>query len=84
MKGGLTPIFQLEMFPEESWLPPSSSREGMSHLLLQEVLLVYVLITSAKEAEVDEFYEDLEDLKDLLGLTPENMFYSSLEIGMQK
>ena len=84
MKGGLTPIFQLEMFPEESWLPPSSSREGMSHLLLQEVLLVYVLITSAKEAEVDEFFEDLEDLKDLLELTPENMFYSSLEIGMQK
>ena len=45
----------------------------MSHLLLQEVLLVYVLITSAKEAEVDEFYEgleDLEDLEDLLELTP--------------
>ena len=56
----------------------------MSHLLLQEVLLVYVLITSAKEAEVDEFFEDLEDLKDLLELTPENMFYSLLEIGMQK
>ena len=59
----------------------------MSHLLLQEVLLVYVLITSAKEAEVDEFYEGLEDLgdlEDLLELTPENMFYSSLEIGMQK
>ena len=33
--------------------------------MLQEVLLVYVLITSAKEAEVDEFYEDLEDLLEL-------------------
>ena len=52
--------------------------------MLQEVLLVFVLITSDKEAEVDECYEDLEDLEDLLELTPEKMFYSSLEIGMQK
>ena len=48
------------------------------------VIQVYVPITNAKEAEVDEFYENLEDLKDLLELTPKKMFYSSLEIGMQK
>ena len=48
------------------------------------VIQVYVPITNAKEAEVDEFYEDLEDLKDLLELIPKKMFYSSLEIGMQK
>ena len=48
------------------------------------VHIAYVPITNADEAEVDEFYEDLEDLEDLLELTPENMFYSSLEIGMQK
>ena len=48
------------------------------------VIQVYVPITNAKEAEVDEFYEDQEDLKDLLELTPKKMFYSSLEIGMQK
>ena len=53
----------------------------MSHLLLQEVLLVFVLVTSDKEAEVDECYEDLEDL---LELTPKKMFYSSLGAGMQK
>ena len=45
------------------------------------VIQVYVPITNAEEAEVDEFYEDLEDL---LELTPKKMFYSSLEIGMQK
>ena len=37
--------------------------------------------TDAKEAEVDKFYEDLEDL---LELTPKKMFYSSLGAGMQK
>ena len=41
----------------------------------------YALTTDAKEAEVDQFYKDL----DLLELTPKkNMFYSSLWIGMQK
>ena len=45
------------------------------------VIQVYVPITSAKEAEVDEFCEDLEDLKDL-EQTPQKMFYSSLENGM--
>ena len=37
---------------------------------------VYAPITSAKEAEVDQFYEDRQHLKE--------MFYSSLVIGMQK
>ena len=38
-------------------------------------------ITSAKEAEVDQFYEDLEDL---LELTLKEDVLSSLEIGIQK
>jgi exonuclease III len=37
---------------------------------------VYAPIANAKEAEVDQFYEDREHLK--------KMFYSSLGIGMQK
>ena len=37
--------------------------------------------TDAEEAEVDQFYEDLQDL---LELTPKKMFYSLLGIGMQK
>ena len=39
------------------------------------VIQVYVPITNAKEAEVDEFYENLEDLKDLLELTPKKMSF---------
>ena len=47
------------------------------------VIQVYVPTTDAEEAEVDSFYENLEDLPEL---TPkkEKMFYSSLGIGMQK
>ena len=46
------------------------------------VIQVYSPTTNAEEAEVDPFYEDLEDL---LELTPKTkMFYSSLGIGMQK
>ena len=45
-------------------------------------ITVYAPTTDAEEAEVDPFYEDLEDL---LELTPKTkMFYSSLGIGMQK
>ena len=43
------------------------------------VIQVYAPITDAKEA--DQFYEDLEDL---LELTQNRMFYSSLETAMQK
>ena len=42
---------------------------------------VAVIHEGAEEAEVDQFYEDLEDL---LELTPKKMLYSSSEIGMQK
>ena len=45
------------------------------------VIQVYGPTTDAKEAEVDQFYEDLQDL---LELTPKKMFYSLLGIGMQK
>ena len=37
--------------------------------------------TNAKEAEVELFYEDLQDL---LELTPEKMYLSSQVTGMQK
>ena len=45
------------------------------------VIQVYAPTTNAKEAEVDQFFEDLEEL---LELTPKKMFYSSLGIGIQK
>ena len=50
------------------------------------VILVYAPNTTAKDAEVDQFYEDL---KDLLELTPkkkkkEKMSFSSETFGMQK
>ena len=45
------------------------------------VIQVYALTSNAEEAEVDQFYEDLQDL---LELTPKKMFYSLLGIGMQK
>ena len=45
------------------------------------VIQVYAPTTDAKEAEVDQFYEDLEDLQEL---TPKKMLYSSSEIEMQK
>ena len=45
------------------------------------VIQVYASTTDAEEAEVDQFYEDLEDLLELI---PKKMFYSSLGIGMQK
>ena len=42
---------------------------------------VYAPTTNAKEAEVELFYEDLQDL---LELTPEKMYLSSQVTGMQK
>ena len=45
------------------------------------VIQVYSPTTNAKEAEVDWFHEDLQDL---LELTPKMMFFSSLGTGMQK
>ena len=46
------------------------------------IIQVYAPTTNAKEAKVDQFYEDLEDL---LELTPKKkIFCSSLEIRMQK
>ena len=45
---------------------------------------VYASTTDAKEAEVDQFYEYLEDLLELIPKKKKKMFYSSLGIGMQK
>ena len=51
------------------------------------VIQVYAPTANAKEAQVNQFYKDLEDL---LELTPKKkkkttkMFYSSLGIGIQK
>ena len=42
---------------------------------------VYASTTAAEEAEVDQFYEDLEYL---LELTPKKMSYSSERTGLQK
>ena len=44
------------------------------------VIQVYDLITKSEEAEVDRFYEDLQQL---LELTPKRISFSSEGIGMQ-
>ena len=41
------------------------------------VIQIYVPTTNAKEAEVDQFYDDIE-------LTPKMLLYSSLRIAMPK
>ena len=45
------------------------------------VVQVYVLTSNAEEAEVEQFYEDLQDL---LELTPPKMSFSLEGTGMQK
>ena len=45
------------------------------------VIQVYAPTTNAEEAEVEWFYDDLQEL---LELTPKNMSFSSQWIGMQK
>ena len=45
------------------------------------VTQVYVPTSNAEEAEVERFYDDLQDL---LELTPQNMSFSSQGTGMQK
>ena len=43
------------------------------------VIQGYALIGNAEEVEVEQFYEDLQDL---LELTPQKMFFSSYRTGM--
>ena len=45
------------------------------------VIQVYAPTSTAEEAEVEWFYEDLQDL---LELTPKNMSFSLYGTGMQK
>ena len=45
------------------------------------VIQVYAPTTNAEEAEVEQFYEDLQHI---LLLTTKKMSFSSYEIGMQK
>ena len=45
------------------------------------VMQVYAPTTNTEEAEVEQFYEDLQDL---LELTPKKMSFSSSGTGMQK
>ena len=45
------------------------------------VIQVYALISNAEEAEVEQFYEDLQDL---LELTSKKMSVSLQGMGMQK
>ena len=51
--------------------------ESLSITVIQD----YAPITDAKEAEVEKFYEDLQDL---LELTPKKMFFSPYGTGLQK
>ena len=53
------------------------------------IIQVYAPTSNAKEAEVDQFYKDLEDILELTLEKREKkkkkkMFYSSTGIGMQK
>ena len=43
------------------------------------VIQLYAPISNAEEVEVEQFYEDLQDL---LELTPQKMFFSSYRTGM--
>ena len=45
------------------------------------VIQVYAPTSNAEEAEVEQFYEDLQDL---LELTPQNISFSLWGTGMQK
>ena len=45
------------------------------------VIQVYAPDTNAEEAETERFYEDLQDLPELI---PQKMSFSSQGIGMQK
>ena len=45
------------------------------------VIQVYAPTSNAEEAEVEQFYEDLQDL---LELKPKKVSFSSWEMGMQK
>ena len=57
----------------QKWQNDRNSFQGKT---FNNTIQVYAPITNAKEADVDQFYEDEEYLK--------KMFYSSLGIGMQK
>ena len=46
-----------------------------------KVIQVYAPTSSAEEAEVEWFYEDLQDVLELI---PQKMFFSSYGTGMQK
>ena len=46
-----------------------------------QVIQVYAPTTDTEETEVDQFYEELQDL---LELTPKNYAFSSQRIGIQK
>ena len=52
------------------------------------VIQVYALNSNAEEAEVEWFYEDLQDLYDdlqeILELTPKKLSFSSSGTGMHK
>ena len=48
------------------------------------VIHMYASTTDAKEAEGDQFCEDLEDLELTSKKKKKKIFYSSLGIGMQK
>ena len=59
---------------------------ALLHLALQgkpsiTVIQVYAPISNAEEAEVEQFYEDLQDL---LELTPKKVSFSLQRTGMQK
>ena len=45
------------------------------------IIQVYALTSNAEEADIEEFYEDLQDL---LELTPKKMSFSFQGTGMQK
>ena len=48
------------------------------------VIQVYALTSNAEEAEVERFYEDLQDLLELTSKKKKKVSFSSQETGIQK
>ena len=57
------------------------ARVNINILGISELIQVYATTSNSEEAEVERFYEDLQDL---LELTPQNISFSLWGTGMQK
>ena len=86
-KGMSSPHNQQKSLKYSTWVQPQKWPNDLSSFPRQVIQhqsnprLAPIQESNPIQAEVDQFYEDLEDL---LELTPKKMFYSSLGIGIQR